>query len=142
MIAFQCRLDDALPILTSTLKSIICRSFASILYQPPVELKHMLTRRAPSLGSRFIAGQASSARQASTTSVPTRSRSAKWFRRSGIVVGLGAAVYVVDKQYNASAVTRSLRTAYIGWVIFIFYPGIQACELTSSILCTLDCKHI
>jgi aarF domain-containing kinase len=57
-------------------------------------------------------------RQASTSSptLPVRSRSVKWLRRGGIVAGFGLTVYVVDKQFNASAITRSLRTAYIGYV--------------------------
>jgi hypothetical protein len=76
----------------------------------------MLSRHVPSLGTRLALYSLPSMRQASTTTpnTMTRSRSAKWLRRGGIVAGFGLTVYAVDKQFNASAITRSLRTAYIG----------------------------
>ncbi|ODN88455.1 Atypical/ABC1/ABC1-B protein kinase [Cryptococcus wingfieldii CBS 7118] len=43
-----------------------------------------------------------------------RSRGQVWGRRLLIAGALGGTLYVYDKEYNASAVGRSLRTAYIG----------------------------
>ncbi|WWC64250.1 uncharacterized protein I303_106859 [Kwoniella dejecticola CBS 10117] len=59
----------------------------------------------------------------STTALPkTRSRGAKWARRGALTGVAVAGLWAYDNQFNASAVTRSLRTAYIG------------------LLCTLDYK--
>ncbi|WVQ94794.1 hypothetical protein IAU59_001877 [Kwoniella sp. CBS 9459] len=76
------------------------------------------------LHHRFNSTSAPSSSSSSSTSTPTppRSRSAKWARRAAITGGIGLGLYVYDKQFNASAVTRSLRTGYIG------------------LLCTLDYK--
>ncbi|KAL7421425.1 hypothetical protein Q5752_004311 [Cryptotrichosporon argae] len=52
---------------------------------------------------------------------PARSRAARWVRRTAVVVGIGAAGYVYDKQFNYSAVTRSLRTGWIGLVCTLDY---------------------
>ncbi|KAL0247555.1 hypothetical protein I308_103625 [Cryptococcus tetragattii IND107] len=51
-----------------------------------------------------------------------RSKFTIWARRLAILAAGGGVVYVCDKEINASALTRSLRTGYIG------------------ILCTLDYK--
>ncbi|WVQ76577.1 hypothetical protein IAR50_006249 [Cryptococcus sp. DSM 104548] len=59
---------------------------------------------------------------ASSGSKGRRSRGQVWGRRLLMTGALGGGLYVYDKEFNASAVGRSLRTAYIG------------------ILCTLDYK--
>lgn len=43
-----------------------------------------------------------------------RSRSAKWLRRAGVVGVVAGAVYLFDRECNASALSRSVRTGYIG----------------------------
>ncbi|KAK8843490.1 hypothetical protein IAR55_007150 [Kwoniella newhampshirensis] len=59
----------------------------------------------------------------STVQVGYRARStSKWVKRVGVIGVVGGGLYLVDREFNASAITRSLRTAYIG------------------ILCTLDYK--
>ncbi|ODN75109.1 hypothetical protein L202_06324 [Cryptococcus amylolentus CBS 6039] len=50
-----------------------------------------------------------------------RSRGQVWGRRLLIAGALGGTLYVYDKEYNASAVGRSLRTAYIGIVCTLDY---------------------
>ncbi|WVF67199.1 hypothetical protein IAT40_001947 [Kwoniella sp. CBS 6097] len=72
------------------------------------------------LHARFASTTTSTS--SSTTNTPPRSKSAKWGRRAIITGGVGLGLYVYDRQFNASAVTRSLRTGYIG------------------LLCTLDYK--
>jgi hypothetical protein len=48
----------------------------------------------------------------------------RWPRRLAIGTAVVGAGYVYDRQFNASAITRSLRTGYIG------------------VLCTLDCEFL
>lgn len=40
-----------------------------------------------------------------------------WARRLAILGAGGGVVYIYDKEVNASALTRSLRTGYIGFVL-------------------------
>ncbi|WVQ64100.1 uncharacterized protein L199_002259 [Kwoniella botswanensis] len=69
----------------------------------------------------------SRSRRFASSQIPTpksqhRSRSSKWARRGAVAVMVVSGLWVYDNQLNASAVTRSVRTAYIG------------------LLCTLDYK--
>lgn len=70
-----------------------------------------------------------------------RSKFTIWARRLAILGAGGGVVYVYDKEINASALTRSLRTGYIGLVPSL--SSLSRGPLTSnhSILCTLDCKY-
>nr|XP_019009613.1 Atypical/ABC1/ABC1-B protein kinase [Kwoniella pini CBS 10737]OCF48394.1 Atypical/ABC1/ABC1-B protein kinase [Kwoniella pini CBS 10737] len=58
----------------------------------------------------------------SATPPKPRSRGTKWAQRGAITAGIITGLWVCDDKLNASAVTRSLKTAYIG------------------LLCTLDYK--
>ncbi|WWC91410.1 uncharacterized protein L201_006355 [Kwoniella dendrophila CBS 6074] len=85
------------------------RPFSSLSIRRPHQLKGQI---------RF-----NSTNTSTTTEIPksSRSRSAKWARRSlvtGVVVG---GLWTYDNQFNASAVYRSLITAYIGLVCTIDY---------------------
>ncbi|WWC97778.1 hypothetical protein V866_004665 [Kwoniella sp. B9012] len=69
----------------------------------------------------------SRSRQFASSQIPIpkaqpRSRSSKWARRGAVAGVVVSGLWVYDNQLNASAVTRSIRTAYIG------------------LLCTLDYK--
>lgn len=50
-----------------------------------------------------------------------RSKFTIWARRLAILAAGGGVVYVCDKEINASALTRSLRTGYIGLVPFLSF---------------------
>ncbi|ORX38948.1 mitochondrion protein [Kockovaella imperatae] len=52
---------------------------------------------------------------------PIQGRSRRWIRRTGIVILIGGGVYAYDKQFNASALSRSLRTGWIGLVCTLDY---------------------
>lgn len=56
----------------------------------------------------------------STRQVPGQEKSkfTIWARRIAILGAGGGVVYVYDREVNASALTRSLRTGYIGFVLF------------------------
>lgn len=69
-----------------------------------------------------------------------RSKLTVWARRLAILAAGGGVVYVYDKEINASALTRSLRTGYIGLVPFLSCLSRGPLTLNHSILCTLDCK--
>jgi hypothetical protein len=67
-----------------------------------------------SSSSSSLSASASSASSARAPPRPPRSRLFVWARR-GVVLGLlGTGAYLYDRQFNASAMTRSLRTGYIG----------------------------
>ncbi|WRT68836.1 uncharacterized protein IL334_005817 [Kwoniella shivajii] len=84
----------------------------------PVPLRSLSTPCSLTLtcGRRFASSRAESP--------ITRSRSAKWARRGVIMGVVFTGLYVYDRQFNASAITRSMKTAYIG------------------VLCTLDSDKI
>ena len=62
-----------------------------------------------------LGGTSNVGRRAYTQTVPPVARRArKWPKRIGVVLALGGGVYAYDKVFNASALSRSLRTGYIG----------------------------
>ncbi|KAK6904491.1 Atypical/ABC1/ABC1-B protein kinase [Kwoniella mangroviensis CBS 10435] len=83
--------------------------------------------RIPSSTASTTRFTCSRSRQFASSQIPTpksqpRSRGSKWAKRGAVVGVVVSGLWVYDHQFNASAVTRSLRTAYIG------------------LLCTLDYK--
>ncbi|ORY29120.1 putative mitochondrion protein [Naematelia encephala] len=54
-----------------------------------------------------------------SASAPKRQR--RWVRRSVVSVGLVGGLYLADRELNASALTRSLRTGWIGLICTIDY---------------------
>ena len=69
---------------------------------------------------------------------PPVRRSRRWLRGLTVVVVLGGGVYAYDKQFNASALSRSIRTGWIGCVLVLLLRT----QLTRpSLLCTVDCEH-
>lgn len=78
--------------------------------------------RIPGAGLRF--GKSRNYSTASTSPPIARAaRPRKWPLRLAVAGGIIGGGYAYDRNFNASAISRSLRTAYIG------------------ILCTLDCEY-
>lgn len=69
----------------------------------------------------------------STAEYTPRPRSRRWPRRLAIVLAVGAAGYGYDKTFNASAITRSLRTGYIGLLCALDYKITFAPSKSSQI---------
>lgn len=86
--------------------------------QVPLNISLMLPLF-PSALTPLFASSRSFIRHASTSTParPARSRTARWARRSAVVLAIGGGVYVYDREMNASAITRSVKTGWIGWVI-------------------------
>lgn len=71
--------------------------------------------RSPPLSScPLTKGASSSLSSSSDQQSAKRQKRHKLGERLGFIFAVGVAVYIADREWNASALTRSLRTGYIG----------------------------
>lgn len=87
----------------------------------PVSLRPLHTtarigypRSPPPSSCPLTKGGSSSSSSSSDQKSTEKQKRHKWGERLGVLFAVGVVVYIADRELNASALTRSLRTGYIG----------------------------